>query len=153
MVKTYVSLFYVQYFTSVNVKGKEVSIEFLGGNAGFNPPIRGKYTTQDEDIQEAIENDYRYGVQFKYLPAKKKTERMLSRTERARLERARAKAEMQAEKEQSNLTIVPEPINAQQGKNHLMQRFPEFTHRDLPNKAAILAAAEAKNISFPNIPL
>jgi hypothetical protein len=63
MIKVYQCTIDRKLCTSVYVKGKEVRIEFAGGDSVSN----GVYVTGNPDIQSAIENNVGFGKKFRLL--------------------------------------------------------------------------------------
>lgn len=74
MLKTYTSINSVYYATDIVIEAKEtVRIAFDGG-VRYPKVIFGTYSTDNKKIQDAIEKDASYGVEFKLVKTKQSTE-------------------------------------------------------------------------------
>lgn len=137
--KTYISKYYLQLHTEVELKkdGEKVKrrIDFTGGQRAPRR-INGRFTTTDPEIQEAIEKHPSYGTKFTLMKGKKGAQK------------AKPKEPEGSEKVvNKDVTTVPE------AKAFLTDSEKEFGVKlsEIQNKEAILSKAKELNVEFPNL--
>jgi len=141
---------FTTYGMQIVVNGFETTLDFEGGHS--SPYRKGAaYCTSNHDIQKAIESRKDFGT-FITLEYEEIREVETDTPELPVIGGANDVANDGAEE----ITDTPElPLigtgvtTAQEAKKWLMENY-KVTARELPNKQAILAFAEEKQITFPD---
>lgn len=180
VIKRYQLLTYVQLATSFMVNGTSIPVTFKGG---ITRPylVRGRFSTDNPSLQEAIETDASFGKLF-YLEctygdvpaleeAPKVEETVAPETEtvteevpetevpeeettvpEAPVEETKAPETTQVEDSKPVITDYPEVTNLQEARQKMFELFPgEFKPANMPNKPAVLNKAKDKNITFSKL--
>jgi len=126
MLKIYESL--VNFYFATNIKVKKDDIRRIEFSGGIRQPreVYGTFTTNDKELQEAIEKDKGYGKKFK-LKAEYKNPNQDDDDE-----------ESLEEKEFSTVTEAKEWLNKEKGVGL----------NKLPNKTAVLKEAESLGVKI-----
>jgi hypothetical protein len=156
--KTY-ELIHNQYLsTYVMIGNKKVLVEFTTTN-GYNPNIKGTFTTSNHYVIAALESSPRFGVKYRL----KNFEEVKEDTDDLQYRDIEEKTEgpVPPEEKKEEIGTIPDlspevvsagqVSNVQQAKEYLKAKYPELTARQLLNKAAVIAVADEKNIKFESI--
>jgi hypothetical protein len=161
-IKKYESLRWNHERVLLNVEGRQIEALFTNGT-GYPRKVRGTYMTENVKIQNALEGRHDFKRRWKIVQV---TPTRYEQESRARAEIDQVKnlkidpiprrepVPSEVKLEQSSLIPEDDPIlevtNAQKAKEYILQRFEDKTHRDFPNKNAILDFAREQGIEFPN---
>ena len=128
--KTYTSLYFL-FRTSVKVNGVRKPIEFGNGINFGEYKAKGTFTTSDEALQEAIENDPRFGWEI-FLVSETGTTAA-------------------PQKETGNDDNNPESVTTlDEARKFLMRRY-KAERKQLQHLNAVLQYAEQCGVRFPNL--
>lgn len=139
----------------VRLNGKLVQVKFTGGQ---RTPKRtnGKFSTNDPDMQRALETSPEYGKNWRrIIPpegeiVKDRPPEMTIITEPEVKVQPPAADRVMVATETSPLSISG-LINAQQVKNYILENYTDrFKFKELMSKGQIYAAAKALNLIFPD---
>lgn len=157
--KIYESIGYLKLSLNIKVDGESKYIEFAGG-ASHPVQMFGRFVTENQKIQEVLEGSENFNKMYKLvfvdnislIPEEKKEsieekyEALLKENQRLMSD---AEKKVEPEKEDGELTVIKDVFNAQQGRDKLIELFPdEFNTRNLPNAKTIQKRAREKNIVF-----
>jgi len=123
--KVYRSVYY-NHLTYIKVDGKPFKIVFGGGMIIDGKMINGTFSTNDENIQKAIENDPRFGSIFNLVETYDENK-----------------------VEDSQKEIVSGITDIQSAREYLIGKGVD--HQELNNPKNILKKAEELNLSFPDM--
>jgi len=140
----------------INIGEKSKEILFVGGRR-YPQRSPGTFTTDDKEIQKALEEDKRFNVSYKLmeneLPKPPTETERISKLEQENTDLRKENKELQEKLEKlegkKDEISVPEVMNAQQAREYLVKNF-EQDPAKLKNKLAITAAAKKLNVVFPD---
>lgn len=166
MIKTYQCIGNLGYIFQLPINETLMDIRFVGGRR--YPNIEpGKFSTDDKDIQKALENNPNYDVTYNLVQVGEKVlakgEPVISLDERlVKLEtenKAYQKEVSELKAELKALTDAPEPdngikevfdvVNAQQAKEYIVKHFGHDPQK-LNKKMIIMNAAKKYKVTFPD---
>ncbi len=135
------------------VKSKDIdrTIPFNQGRVEKNGTFPAYLVTDDEEVIAWLDaykgNEANGGNSFREV----KTEQEKKPAKKAVAAKQEVEEESEEPSEESEIKEFPEVVTAQAAANTIKRLFPETSSRDVNSKDKILALAEAKNISFPNL--
>lgn len=165
MTKTYQGIGYLNFVFEMVVDRNLVKIPFTGGRRAPNY-LPGMFTTDDKDIQNALEKNKDYNKLYKLVEVDGKVlskgapsytlDERLVKLENENKEWQKKYSELEAEyralKEdkisEGETKEVPDIVNAQQAKEYLIKNGVDG--EKLKNKMLILNSAKKLNITFPD---
>jgi len=150
--KTYRNLISQDYGITLDVKGSRIHVNFSGGRR-FPVVTYGKYTTDNPDIIEALENHHLYGKDWVldgFIPEKQKPEIKLIEPIQPILESEPVSRILKDVVTTHNARVVLEPKNVQQAKDWL-NRNENVPFNKMKNRDEVFSIAKEKNIDFANI--
>ncbi|MDR3142106.1 MAG: hypothetical protein LBU37_10325 [Tannerellaceae bacterium] len=141
--KTYSYKDVVELSTVIEIDGKRKRITFSGGQM-FPFKVDAKFTTSDEEIQEAIEKKKAFKNKNIFISAKYEDPK-----------EGEAESKISAEVLEGKLNKAgfaeyPEITKVQEAKDVLHRKYGVLL-TELKNKEDVLAAASKKKVSFPNL--
>lgn len=131
--KTYTSLYFL-FRTTVTAEGKRIPIEFKNGINFGEYRAKGCFSTSNEKLQEAIENDPRFGWEF-----------FLTET----TETAKAPKTQPSGKTEMGADAVG---NLHEAREYLVQHY-GVERRVLSNSDAVRKEAQRLGVEFPRLKL
>lgn len=145
LVKTYISINDLFYSTEVVLRNGErhrVSFEH-----GIKYPYRlnGRYTTDDEEVQHAVEHDNGFGIKFKLHNVSEKIE-IVGGIEEAPVE---APKQVVGIKEFEADEVFTDAYSANEVREILIEKFGAEV-KPIRSLNAMLLFAKEKSIAFPN---
>jgi hypothetical protein len=131
MLKTYQSTRSITLITYVRVEGDLVAIEFTGGTLAPKKKF-GKYSTDNQKIQQAIESSGGFGLEFVCI------------SEQPEIKNNEPDNSGEGWKDIEDVKTV------QAAKDYLID-LPEVTASMVTNKLKVMEVAEKLKIRFPNL--
>lgn len=136
----------------VNRNGEQTveDIEFVGGGHSNNRKITGKFATKDPAIQEALEKNKGFNIEYKLI----RTEDHGVVPEPEEDTQANdALATGDSNESEGDTKIAEEPKTVAEARQYLIDSYPEDVQvSKMRNKADVLKAAKELNVEFPNLP-
>jgi hypothetical protein len=158
MTKTYQSIVFKELHRQVIVEGNKVAVDFTGG-VNYPKTKNGIFTTNDVNIQKAMEADKSFNKAFRliykqgevvYEDKPALTDKEHIKTLYAQIEELKAKL---AKYEKKSVVPVIKPIegiiNAQQARAYLIKEV-GIDKKRLPSPVSIRNAGLKNNVSFPD---
>jgi subtilase family serine protease len=154
--KRYQLLKDLQNTSFFDVNGSIICVTFKGG---IRRPelIRGRFTTDDPDLQAVMEADNGFNVEFKLertFETEDKAPVVTSKKEVVITKTTDEKTTTKSIEVIDGPAIVdyPEVTTVKDARQKLLDLYPdELYPSQLPNKAAVLSKAKGKNITFSNL--
>ena len=156
-IKRYQLLKVLSLATHFKVDDNTVTVRFMNG---IRTPelIRGRFTTDDPNLQKAIEESKGFNVDYflenEVMPEIEEVKADVPMTKVIK-EPAEKPAKKEKEKEVVEATAgtdYPEILTVRDAREKLIELYPdELKPKDLPNKIAVLARSKEKNITFSKL--
>lgn len=151
---TYQLKFGIYLLTSVSMPdGSETSVTFKDG---FTHPFRysGTFSTDDQQLIDAIEKDPRFGAEWKRIAPTYKNDRLQEDTSTAgeptTPPHGEAEATTGSTEPEADRTPIPEITSGQKARAYLLSTYEDLKSTDLRTNDAIKKVAEDKHIFFPD---
>lgn len=154
MKKTFQCIKDLNLTTTVQGKDKRLTVSFVGG---FMYPFRrnGRFSTDNEEIQKAIESDSSYGKDFIQIDASGNpvTNKEAKLSPPADDPIAPVNNPPAANPESDGIKVIGEDVvkNTQDAKKYILDNYKDITPEQVANKNLVMDVAKEKKIRFAKV--